>query len=179
MESSETSQSPSAASTTVVAAPRIERVSVILGVAANFGALIGVLLIVAQLYQSRELTRSQIRHELSSGATNLLMETATNAQLANIVRRGDAGEELTLDEGVQYRSRTSALFRYMEDVHYQYRQGLYDQVEFERQRLAWERTFKNGPGTARHWCNVRNLFSPPFVAEIDAFIPKGKCPPVP
>jgi hypothetical protein len=154
----------------------MERIALHIGVAANFGALIGVLLIVVQLYQARELTRSQIRHELSSGATNLLLQTAVNAQLASIVRRGDAGETLTPDEGVQYRSRTNALLRYMEDVHYQYRQGLYDLVEFERQRLAWERTFKNGPGTARHWCTVRVLYSPPFVAEIDKFIPKGTCP---
>jgi hypothetical protein len=38
-----------------------------LSLVANVGALIGLLLIVMQLRQNRDLMRAQIRHELSMG----------------------------------------------------------------------------------------------------------------
>ena len=81
--------------------------------------------------------RAQIRHELAMGIVDLLQAPANNDQLADVLYRGKSGEELTPTELFQVELRTNALFRYWQDVHYQYRVRLYDDTEFAKQRDAW------------------------------------------
>jgi hypothetical protein len=146
-----------------------------LGLAANVAALIGLYLVVVQLQQNRELTRAQIRHDLAVGIVDLLQVPAGNAQLASVLRRGAAGEALSPDELFQFRLRGNALLRYWENVHYQYRQGLYDEVEFARQKAAWAASLRDSVGMVTYWCEVRSLYSPRFAAELDGLLPTG-CP---
>jgi len=146
-----------------------------LPIAANGGALIGLLLVVVQLQQNREMMRAQIRHELAMGIVDLLNTPAANPQLASVLRRGTAGDTLTPDERYQFRMRTNALLRYWEDVHYQYRQGLYDEVEYARQRAAWQEAVTGSVGLGTYWCEVRTLYSTPFAAELDSMLPRGAC----
>jgi hypothetical protein len=87
------------------------------------------------------------------------------------LRRGGLGERLTDDEQFQFRIRSNALFRYWEDVHYQYRQGLYDEVEYSRQKAAWKATFASSVGLVNYWHEARTLYSPLFASEIDALLP--------
>ena len=146
-----------------------------LTLAANVGALLGLLLVVLQLRQNRELMRAEIRHELAMGIVDLLSTPAANSQLASVLRRGAAGETLTPDEEFQFRLRSNALLRYWEDVHYQYRQGLYDETEFSRQKEAWAEAMAGSVGFVRYWCEVRSLYSPLFAAEPDALAAPGSC----
>jgi hypothetical protein len=146
-----------------------------LTVGANVGALIGLLLVVVQLQQNRELMRAQIRHELAMGIVDLLNSPAGNSQLAGVLRRGALGEELTLDEIYQFRLRSNALLRYWEDVHYQYRQGLYDQVEYSKQKEAWGASLASSVGLVSYWCEVRTLYSPRFMNEMDGLLTTQKC----
>lgn len=78
------------------------------------------------------MTRAQTRHQLSAGIVSLLFDTANNQQLADLMYRGPQGSQLTLTEEYQFDMRSNALLRYWEDVHYQYRMGLYDEEEFDR-----------------------------------------------
>ena len=106
---------------------------------ANLGVLLGLFLLVVELGQNRDMMRAQTRNELSMGIVDLLMAEAENPQLASVNYRGNTGQELTSEERYQYERRTRAMFRYWENVHYQYRQGLYDEAEFSAQRTAWRR----------------------------------------
>lgn len=146
-----------------------------LGLGANIAALAGLLLVAIQLQQNRELMRAQVRHELATGIVELLNSSAGNSQLASVLRRGGLGEDLTADEQFQFRLRTNAIFRYWEDVHYQYRQGLFDESEYSRQREAWRATFTTSKGAVTYWCEVRSLYSPKFMAELDALLPPNRC----
>jgi hypothetical protein len=145
-----------------------------LALGANLGTLLGLLLVVVQLQQNRELMRAQIRHDLAMGIVELLGAPAGNRQLASVLRRGGAGEELTPDEQFQFRVRTNALLRYWEDVHYQYRQGLFDEPEYSRQKEAWRSSLAASKGAVTYWCEVRLLYSPKFMAELDTLLPH-KC----
>jgi hypothetical protein len=142
---------------------------------ARLGAIIGLLLVVIQLQQTREMMRAQMRHDLAVGIVELLNSAAANAQLASVLRRGGAGEELTPDERYQFRARTNALFRYWEDVHYQYRQGLYDEEEFAKHKEAWRTYLAASRGAVSYWCEVRTLYSPKFAAQMDALLRAPGC----
>ena len=143
----------------------------VIALAANCVTILGLVLVIVQLQQNRTLMRAQVRHELASTIVDLLNSSATNSQLAGVLRRGNLGEQLTADEEFQFRLRSNALLRYWEDVHYQFRLGLYDEVEYSRQKAAWKATFASSVGFVKYWSEVRTLYSPHFAAEIDGLLP--------
>jgi hypothetical protein len=151
-----------------------ERLMQWIALAANAGTIVGLLMVIMQLQQNRTLVRAQVRHELATTIVDLLNSSASNSQLASVLRRAALGEQLTEDEQFQFRLRSNALLRYWEDVHYQYRQGLYDEVEYSRQKAAWKATFASSIGFVKYWSEVRSLYSPRFAAEIDGLLPPQK-----
>jgi hypothetical protein len=142
-----------------------------IALAANGGTIIGLLMVIMQLQQNRTLMRAQVRHELATTIVDLLNSSASNSQLASVLRRAALGEQLTEDEQFQFQLRSNALLRYWEDVHYQYRLGLYDGIEYERQKAAWKATFANSVAFVHYWSEVRALYSPSFASEIDGLQP--------
>jgi hypothetical protein len=148
-----------------------ERLMQWIALAANAGTIVGLLMVIMQLQQNRTLMRAQVRHELATTIVELLNSSASNSQLAGVLRRGSLGEQLTEDEQLQFRLRSNALLRYWEDVHYQFRLGLYDEVEYSRQKAAWKATFAGSVGIVKYWSEVRTLYSPLFAAEIDGLLP--------
>lgn len=140
---------------------------------ANIGVVIGIALVLVELDQNRDMMRAQTRNELAMGIVDLLQVPASNAQLADVLYRAHAGEALTPAELFQFKMRTNALFRYWENVHYQYRVGLYDEIEFSKQRSAWEASIINSRLGQEYWCQVRLLYSPEFMAELDKLIPSA------
>jgi hypothetical protein len=109
------------------------------------------------------------------GIVELQITTGTNQQLVELLERADNGEELGGAEWRQVFYRFNALVRYWENVHYQYRQDLYDEVEFAKQREAWRDTFERGPAITGFWCEKRLLYSPEFMAELDSLLPANSC----
>ena len=148
-----------------------ERLIQWIALAANCVTILGLLLVIVQLQQNRTLMRAQVRHELATTIVELLNSSANNAQLTGVLRRASLGEPLTEDEQLQFRLRSNALLRYWEDVHYQFRLGLYDEVEYSRQKAAWKATFASSIGFVKYWSEVRTLYSPLFAAEIDGLLP--------
>jgi len=142
---------------------------------ANVSVLIGIGLLIFELQQNREMIRAQTRSEISAGLIDLFSQVATDPQLASLIRRADNGDSLTPDEEKQYGHRSAAMFRYFENVHYQYRQGLYDEPEYLAQRKAWRIFFEMSKTAAQNWCGYREVVSPEFAEEIDGLLPDNSC----
>lgn len=100
---------------------------------------------------------------------------STNPELASIRRRGDKAEELTPDESYRYEAFTRGLFRYWEDVHYQFRTELYAAEEFNKQREAWRAHAPGAPGAVRWWCAHRTEFSDQFAEDYSTLLPGTGC----
>lgn len=141
---------------------------------ANIGVFIGIILLIVELDQNRDMMRAQIRNELATEIVSLLSTTSYESDISSILVRGGKGEELTETETFQYRLRTFALLRYIENVHYQYRHGLYDQSEFETQQIAWKRTLSSDRSQSI-WCNYRSSISAETRATIDQLVPDRPC----
>lgn len=151
-----------------------DRINRWLALGANVGVLVGIILLIVELDQNREMMRAQTRNEVAAEIIDLLTDITNNEQFASVYRRGMADEELTADESMQFRVRTIALFRYFENVHYQYRLGLYDEDEFAAQKNAWKGTFRSRLAT-EVWCRYRPSISPEARAEIDALVTDHMC----
>lgn len=142
---------------------------------ANVGVLVGIALLIVELDQNRDMMRAQTRHEIAAGIVDLLLVPASNQQLADLMYRAETGGELTPQEDFQFNMRTNALLRYWEDVHYQYRVGLYDEIEFSKQRDAWASALHRSKGMREYWCTVRILYSPEYMSEMNALLPEPGC----
>lgn len=151
------------------------KVTSFISLAANIVTVAGLVIVVIQLYENQRMTRAQTRHELSSTIVTILSDTANNPQLASVIYRGSKGIPLTAVEQFQFELRSNALLRYWEDVHYQFRMGLYDEEEFDRHRDAWAATIRQSKGFAEYWCRVRQLYSPAFANEMNRLLPSGAC----
>ncbi|MDL2353033.1 MAG: hypothetical protein QFC78_09310 [Pseudomonadota bacterium] len=158
-----------------VSASSFLKISSSISLAANVVTVAGLIIVALQLYENQRITRAQTRHELASTIVTILSDTANNPQLASVIYRGSNGMPLTPVEQFQFEVRSNALLRYWEDVHYQFRMGLYDEEEFDRHRDAWAATIRQSKGFAEYWCRVRQLYSPAFANEMNALLPSGAC----
>ena len=154
---------------------KAKRINRWLTLGANFGVLIGIILLLVELDQTSTMMRAQTRNEVSQGIVDLLSLSANNEQLASLLRRADSGEELTPDEYLQFQHRSFALFRYLENLHYQYRQGLFDETEFSTQREAWRAYLNYSEAVVTVWCLYRPSISHEFRAEIDNVLNRYTC----
>ncbi len=142
---------------------------------ANIGVLIGIILLVIELDQNREMIRAQTRNDISQQLASRLLTLASNSQLNNVTRRAAAGEELSADEERQAYLYTSSNLRDWENMHYQYRHGMFDEGEFEAEKTAWRFVINKNALFPRVWCVSRQNYSPDFVAEIESILNKDIC----
>ena len=142
---------------------------------ANIGVLIGIILLIVKLSQTRDMMRAQTRNEISRGLFDVLSLTATNKELSDAWARDNLDEELTPGEQMMVNSRNNAIWRYWENAHYQYRQGLYDETEFSMQMNAIQNVLGRQKGPVKMWCERRLQYSPEFRAKIDSLLTTYKC----
>ena len=154
---------------------KAKRINQWLTLGANFGVLIGIVLLLVELDQNSKMMKAQTRFEVSQGIVELMSLSAGNEQLAGVLRRADGGEELSPDEYRQFQHRSIALFRYLENLHYQYRQGLFDETEFSTQKEAWTWYLNTSKAAVAEWCFIRPSVSPEFRAEVDNALEKYRC----
>jgi len=142
---------------------------------ANVGVIAGIIFLALELNQNREMMRAQIRNELARGSIDVVSLSATSRDLADVLVRANEGATLTPTDYWMFVSRTEAVFRYFENVHYQYRQGLYDESEFSKHRDTMEFVMSDDPANVKYWCEARHLYSEAFANELNAMLPGGSC----
>jgi hypothetical protein len=141
---------------------------------ANIGVIVGILLLVFELTQNRDMMRAQIRNEIATSLSGAL-PAATDAELADALVRSDNGDELTGAESYRASLANEILFRYWENAYYQYEQRLYDEIEFSGHRGSIAASINGRPRLARFWCLNRAYYSPPFGEFIDSILPSDSC----
>jgi hypothetical protein len=153
----------------------IDRLNRWLTLGANIGVLFGIVFLIFELNQTSEMNRGETRNQVASELSELLRDVGNNPQLAELIVRAESGDELTPGEDMQYRQRILSMLRYFENVHYQYRQGLYDEDEFSTQKEAWRKVYASSKTTVDIWCDYRMTFSPGFRRDFDDLLNKFQC----
>jgi hypothetical protein len=146
----------------------------IVSLAANIGVIMGILLLVFELTQNRVIAEAQLRSDYASQLINQLQVIYTNPELAEIMMQHGCGESTNLCESVDqltYDLYWDGRFRSWENLHYQYRNGLYDEEEFQAARSGWEMLLTI-PRVATNWVAARSSYSPEFVEAMNALLPE-------
>lgn len=139
----------------------------------NIGVLAGIFLVAAELNQGRDAIRAQTRNELSVQIVDLMSQPALDSELAEILNVAVAEGEMTPLQTQRYFHRVTSMLRYWENVHYQFRRGLYARSEYETQLEAIRAsTYVQGRHARDIWCSGRMYYSPEFRAEFDRLLPQ-------
>ena len=143
---------------------------------ANIGVLVGIILLVVELEQNREMIQMQTRNDISQQLVNRLLTVGSSTQMSGVKRRAEAGEELTADEEQQYFLYFVATMRDWENIHYQYRHGMFDEREFSAEKSAWNMVMNNNQAYYfEFWCQTRKNYSPEFATELESVF-DSDCP---
>ena len=146
-----------------------------LTLSANIGVLIGIFLLIVELDQNRDLMRAQTRNEISRATLDMLGMWAGNPVLADAMVRANLGEDLSPSEAFMVRARNETVLRHWENIHYQYRQGLYDQSEFDASIATFSVILSRQPALMDAWCRTRTSYSVEFAAQLQSLLPAGSC----
>ncbi len=146
----------------------------ILQLLGNVGVIVGILLLVYELNQNRDLMEAQTRNAIAETIVQILIDEANNLELGQAQLKIESGESLSPLEERQVGLNQVARFRYWENVYYQYRQGLFDDNEYIGQRESWRRILSDAR-VREHWCRRANLHSEQFLAEINALLGETGC----
>ena len=142
---------------------------------ANLGILTGVLLVVVELSQIRELMTAQVRNDFTTTVMNRNDAAASDPVMIDLMMRGKDGNNLDANEDLRYRLRTSGTFQQWANTHFQYQLGLFSEQEFQSYRNSWTTIARASNGFARVWCGSRNSAAADFRAEMDAIFGEDAC----
>jgi len=133
----------------------------------NVGVIIGILLLVFELNQNLKMMQSQTRTAVAEILVSLLALEASDAELIELQAKAASGQA-TPTEQVRFDTLYEAYWRYRENVHYQYRNGLYDEDEYTALRNAWVEELNSNDAVRSTYCSRRHVQPPAFTLEIDA-----------
>ncbi len=144
----------------------VDKINKWLTLIANLGVLLGVFLVAYELQQNRIAIQAQTRSDISAQTVESLVQTMANMPLLEAQQKVLKGQDLTPVEARLLTLWEIARFRRWENAYYQYRQGLYSELAFEGQLVAWARLVDN-PKSREWWHGNSNTFSPEFADLIN------------
>lgn len=146
----------------------LEKLNHWLTLLANLGVIAGIVFLAVELRQNNEMMRAQTRSQLAEEVTELFTANMNDQAYAEVLLRGNKGEELSEIEQYQYTRHRSAWLWYWNNVAYQYQIGLYDENEFTRQISVIRGDIDERPGMKAHWCDSRSTASSALVKAIES-----------
>jgi hypothetical protein len=152
-----------------------ERLNRWITLGANVAVLAGIALLIVELDQNHDTVRAQTRNEISQGELMLLSSMSGNKELTELLIRAGQGRELSDAERLMVTTQSESAFRLWQNVHYQGRNGLYDDEEFAKHVDTMRSVLSHSPWLVEYWCNNRQLYPVKFVAEIDGLISSESC----
>lgn len=142
---------------------------------ANIGVLVGIILLVIELDQNKDMVRAQTRNEITQGELIALGSLAGDKELTDLLMRVNQGEVLTPSENLRFLTHSESVFRLWQNVHYQGRHGMYEEGEFNKHIETMEWVLNQAPYLIDYWCQLRMVYPEEFATEVDALIPPDSC----
>ncbi len=98
---------------------------------------------------------------------DILSSNVNDSAYMDVLLRGNNGEELSELEQYQYGRHRNAWIWHWENIVYQHRIGLYDDVEFSVRMEVIRRDIADLPGLKEHWCANRSWHSAELVNAVE------------
>lgn len=131
---------------------------------ANVGVLVGILLLVFELNQNRQITQAQMRESLAQLDIEMMQSLREDDDLMRLTVQQLPDVDTVDDLRIWLWVRES--LRQAEEVFYQHRVGTLNDSEFQGARTTWKNRFSS-PEYRDLWDRYKTEFSPEFVEEFD------------
>ena len=132
---------------------------------ANLAVLVGLVFLVVEINQNNEMMRAQTR----SGITDAIIDNVKLGMDPRVIvayQKQRSGQPLSDEESILMNQIASATLRLWENTHYQYRNGLFDDAEFEADLAVWRQDMQKTEFKL-HWSSHRHTYSEAFRKQID------------
>jgi hypothetical protein len=136
----------------------------------NLGVVLGILLLVYELNQNRQMMQAQTRSSIAQATSSLIVEMSSNPAMVDAMLKEAAGETLDRREAFLLDLQNRALWRHRENISYQNRMGLYEEGEYLGQRRGWIRELNTDSRERTDWCSRAVDLSEDFIAELDSLL---------
>ena len=135
---------------------------------ANIGVIAGIAFLAIEIGQNSQMMKAQTRSDIAQSLTDILLSRAHSPYLSEILGIDPEETELIAE------SRRTVLYlaqlRTWENIHYQYRNGMYEESEFIKEKLAWGLAINNLPDFKGMYCETKAVFSSELTNELDALL---------
>lgn len=135
---------------------------------ANLAVLVGLVFLVIEINQNNDMMRAQTR----SGITDAIIDNIKIGMDPRVIvahQKQRNGQPLSDEESILLNQFASATLRLWENTHYQYRNGLFDDAEFDADLAVWREEMQK-PEFKLHWSSHRHTYSEAFRTQIDEII---------
>ena len=138
------------------------------GLVAHFGVILGIIFLAVEINQNSQTVRSQTRSDIANSISDVMLRAAFSDYVDVTL---DSVDLDSLDEAEERRVLfyQFARFRLWENFHYQYRNGLFDEAEYVRERAVWSANLEI-PVVRSAFCAVRSFHSEAFVTELESLM---------
>jgi hypothetical protein len=144
---------------------------------ANVGVLVGIIFLALEMRQNTDMTRAQTRDAMTEKQLDFYSVVLENPEIAEVwtLMRNDPSqiEPFTVEEA-NYTFFTLFQMRMWENELYQYRQGLFEENEFQSRLDLWRNNMlgSGGRGQKRReiWESQKYSFSEDFRTFIDRIV---------
>ena len=123
---------------------------------------------IRQTEQTNLLMRSQTRSEIAQSITDMLLRVSFSDNFPALSPDQNL-DEIDFTDRVRFQNFQNANFRIWENIHYQYRNGLYEPSEFDKEIEIWRENLGR-PTVRAIWCSYRHAYSDQFAATMDSLL---------
>jgi len=119
--------------------------------------------------QSDRIARAQVRSSITDQIVRINSLVLSEPALFDLQQKSMQGLPVDDADAAKLRALAFIWFRHSENVHYQYRQGLYDEAEFQAQRNIWKIRFHETTWRDTFLAS-KNTLSPQYAAEVEKIL---------
>lgn len=136
---------------------------------ANIAVVIGIMFLALELNQNSRMMQTQTRNAITASILDFQFDAETSGLRALAVKANEDPSTLTVEESRRVAQLYVSNLRLWENIHYQYRNGVFDEDEFNAERNSWRRLGERTPLLRGVYCQMKRFgsLSTAFVAEMD------------
>jgi molybdate transport system substrate-binding protein len=140
-----------------------------LALVANVAVVAGIVFLVLELNQNSRMMQTQTRNAITESILAFQFNAETSGLRAVAQKANNDPSSLTAEEAQKVGQLYVSNLRLWENIHYQYRNGVFDEDEFNAERNSWKGLGERTPLLRGVYCQLKQAgsLSPAFVAEMD------------
>jgi hypothetical protein len=140
-----------------------------LTLAANIAVVAGIVFLALELNQNSRMMHAQTRNAITGAILDFQFNAETSGLREVAVKANIDPSSLTAAEAQKVGQLYVSNLRLWENIHYQYRNGVFDEAEFAAERNSWRVLGDRSPALRYVYCQLKQQgsLSPAFVAEMD------------